>query len=91
MYQRSHTPLWRRRSVAIGVAMLAALSLLFAACNSDDSGAGDGSYAGIIEERGFTDADVAAALKTYMETREGREGTTKEIEEWALEALGRRR
>ena len=71
MYARSHTPRWRRRSVVTVVAMLAAISLLFAACSSgDDDAAGDGSYASIIEERNFTDADVAAALKTYMPTGE---------------------
>ncbi|MDJ0497978.1 MAG: cytochrome C, partial [Acidimicrobiia bacterium] len=70
MFARSHTPLWRRRSVILAIASLAVLSLIFTSCSSDDSAAGDGSYGVIIEERGFTDADVAAALKTYMPSGE---------------------
>ena len=40
MYARSHTPRWRRRSIVTAVAMLAALSLLFAACSNGDDALG---------------------------------------------------
>jgi nitrous-oxide reductase len=56
--------------IVTAVAMITAIGLLFAACSSSDSAGGDGSYASIIEERGFTDDDVTAALKTYMPSGE---------------------
>ncbi len=70
MYSRSHTPHWRRRSLLALVALVAVVSLIFTACSGSDEAAGDGSYASIIEERGFTDEQVAAALKTYMPSGE---------------------
>jgi nitrous-oxide reductase len=46
------------------------LALIAGACNSDDSGSGSGAAADIIAERGFTDQQVEAALKTYMPSGE---------------------
>ncbi len=50
----------------VGVALVAALSLILTAC----SGSNDATYSGIIEERGFTDDDVTAALMTYLPSGE---------------------
>ena len=50
----------------IGVALVAAFGLVLTACDGGE----DASYASLIEERGFTDDDVTAALKTYLPTGE---------------------
>jgi hypothetical protein len=49
-----------------------ALALIAVSCNGDDgdSGAVGGSAADIIADRGLTDANVEAALKTYMPSGE---------------------
>ena len=52
------------RSIGILIAILA---LVAGACSSDDGGS---AGADIIEERGFTDQQVEAALKTYMPSGE---------------------
>jgi nitrous-oxide reductase len=48
--------------VIAGVALFAVFGLVLTAC----TGAEEASYDSLIEERGFTDDDVTAALKTYM-------------------------
>ncbi len=70
MYARSRTPLWRRPSFITAVAVFATLGMLLAACTGGNGADGEGSYSSIIEERGFTDADVTAALMTYMPSGE---------------------
>jgi nitrous-oxide reductase len=49
------------------VALFAAFALILSACTS---GNGDATYTDIIDERGFTDDDVTAALKTFMPSGE---------------------
>ena len=66
MARDSVTSWWRSRVVLVGVALIAVFGLILTSCTSGD----DGSYSGIIEERGFTDDDVTAALKTYMPSGE---------------------
>lgn len=63
MVRDSVTPWWRNRVVVVGVALVAAFAVALGACTS---GNGDANYADIIEERGLTDDDVTAALKTYL-------------------------
>ena len=61
----------KRRTWSALVALLAALALIAAACSGDDGGGGNGasSVGGnadeIASERGLSEADVTAALKTY--------------------------
>ncbi len=66
MARESATPLWRNRVVFVGIALMTVFALILTSCTSGD----DSSYAGIIEERGFTDDDVTAALKTYKPSGE---------------------
>ena len=66
MNRDSVAPWWRNRAVMVGVALVAALSLILTAC----SGSNDATYSGIIEDRGFTDDDVTAALMTYLPSGE---------------------
>ncbi|MEE8376671.1 MAG: cytochrome C, partial [Acidimicrobiia bacterium] len=66
MNRDSAAPWWRNRAVMVGVALVAALSLILTAC----SGSNDATYSGIIEDRGFTDDDVTAALMTYLPSGE---------------------
>ncbi len=56
------------RSFAL-LAAMALFALVIVSCNDDDGGGGGGatgSAADIAEARGLSDADVAAALKTYV-------------------------
>ncbi len=59
----------KRRMWSALMALLATFALLAAACSGDDSGNGESSVGGsadeIASERGLSDADVTAALKTY--------------------------
>jgi nitrous-oxide reductase len=66
MARDSVTSWWRNRVVFVGIALIAVLGLILTSCTSSD----DSSYAGVIEERGFTDDDVVAALKTYKPSGE---------------------
>lgn len=66
MARDSVTSWWRNRVVFVGIALVAVFALILTSCTSGD----DGSYSGIIDERGFTDDDVTAALKTYMPSGE---------------------
>ena len=66
MNRGSVTPWWRNRVVIAGAALAVALGTTLASCTSDD----DASFTEIINERGFTDDDVTAALKTYKPTGE---------------------
>jgi nitrous-oxide reductase len=68
MARDSVSPLRRNRIVFIAVALVAVLALILTSCTSGDGG--DASYSDIIEERGFTDDDVTAALKTYLPSGE---------------------
>ena len=71
MRRRSTPPLWGRPIMMLLLAV-AALGLIAGACTAGD-GEGDGaagSYVDVINERGFTDEQVLAALKTYMPTGE---------------------
>ncbi|MEA1902850.1 MAG: cytochrome C, partial [Actinomycetota bacterium] len=68
MARDSVAPIRRSRIVFIGVALFAAFALILTSCTS--SNGGDASFSDIIEERGFTDDDVAAALKTYLPSGE---------------------
>ncbi len=54
---------------SIGI-LVAVLALVAGACNNDDGGSGSNAGADIIAERGFTDQQVEAALKTYMPSGE---------------------
>ena len=76
MSRRSTSRNVGRRSLwAIGV-LVAVIALIAAACSGDDEGDGNGDAGAaaavggaatdIIEARGLTDADVTAALKTYL-------------------------
>ena len=49
-----------------GVALIAVMALVLASCTSGD----DSAFGDIVEERGFTDQDVVAALKTYKPSGE---------------------
>ena len=64
MVRDSVAPWWRSRVVVVGVALLAVFAMVLGACTSG----GDADYTAIIEERGLTDDDVTAALKTYLPT-----------------------
>ncbi len=68
MARDSVAPWWRNRVVFVGVALVAVLALVLTSCTSGDGG--DGAYTDIIDERGFTDDDVVAALKTYKPSGE---------------------
>ena len=57
----------RRLLVAGGVGALLAL-FAFGACSDDDDGGLSSSASAIAEERGLTDDDIAAALKTFVPT-----------------------
>ena len=71
MRPRSATPWWRRRPIVALLAVSAALALVAAACTTAENGGGaTGSYVSIIEERGLTDEQVTAALKTWMPSGE---------------------
>ena len=65
MVRDSVVPWWRSRFAFVAVALVAVLALVLSACTGDDA-----SYNDIIEERGFTDADVTAALMTYLPSGE---------------------
>jgi nitrous-oxide reductase len=54
---------------SIGI-LVAVLALVAGACNGDDGSSGSDAGADIIAERGFTDQQVEAALKTYMPSGE---------------------
>lgn len=59
----------KRRLWISVVALVASLGLIAAACSGDDDSGGGGvggSADQIIKDRGLTDADVQAALKTFM-------------------------
>ena len=66
MVRESMSPPWRNRLVFVGVALFSVFALILTSCTSDDTG----SYQDIVEERGFTDDDVVAALKTYKPSGE---------------------
>jgi nitrous-oxide reductase len=66
MARDSVTPRRLNRVVFVGIALIAVLGLILTSCTSGD----DTSYAGVIDDRGFTDDDVVAALKTYMPSGE---------------------
>jgi nitrous-oxide reductase len=68
MARDSMTLVRRNRIVFVGVALIAAFALILTSCTSSDGG--DAAYSDIIEERGFTDDDVTAALKTYLPSGE---------------------
>jgi nitrous-oxide reductase len=66
MARDSVTSWWRNRAVLVGVALFAVFGLILTSCTSGS----DATYGDIIDERGFTDDDVTAALKTYMPSGE---------------------
>ncbi len=66
MARGSVTPWWRNRVVYVGVALVTVFGMTLASCTSGD----DSSYTGIIEDRGFSDDDVVAALMTYKPSGE---------------------
>ncbi len=73
MRRRSATPLWRNRPIMAVLVLAAVIALVAVAC-TPGGGGGDngatGSYVDIINDRGFTDEQVAAALKTYVPSGE---------------------
>ena len=66
MARDSVTSWWRNRVVLVGVALFAVFGLILTSCTSGS----DATYGDIIDERGFTDDDVTAALKTYLPSGE---------------------
>ncbi len=67
MTERSAPPRGKRRWLVL-FALAAALALVAAACTAGDGGEATGAYADIINERGLTEEQVEAALKTYVPT-----------------------
>ena len=67
MTERS-APHRRTRRWLVLFALTAALALVAGACTAGDGGGATGAYADIINERGLTDEQVEAALKTYVPT-----------------------
>ncbi len=66
MARDSVVPWWRGRIVFVGIALFTAFALMLSACTSGD----DAAYDAVIDDRGFTDDDVVAALKTYKPSGE---------------------
>ena len=69
MSRRSAESVGRRKLIWGVAALVAVMALIAASCSGDDEGGGAGlgaSASEIATARGLTDADITAALKTYM-------------------------